>query len=131
MSKPINESLVLEKATTVPSTETGLLEVEFLTPGWGSSGTTPRGRRGRCPLFAVGTHMYFDHPTDTEEHDRPGRSVRDLAAVIVEAGTVNKATGGSAARSSRSPRTATWSPTRRSRERRPLDPRIRHRHRRR
>ena len=95
MSKPITESLVLEKATMSKSTSSGLLEVEFLTPGWGSSGYySAEVVEAAAPLFAVGTHMYFDHPTDTEEHDRPGRSVRDLAAVIVEAGTVNKDTGG-------------------------------------
>lgn len=97
MPKPLHESaagtLLAETAGT--DALTGVLEVEFITPGWGSSGYySPSVIEAAAPLFEVGTHMYFDHPTDEEQHARPGRSVRDLAAVIVEAGTVNKATGG-------------------------------------
>ena len=94
MPKPLHESAqTLAEATT--STNAGLLEVEFITPGWGSSGYYSREVvEAAAPLFAVGTHMYFDHPSATEDADRPERSVRDLAAVIEEGGTVNPATGG-------------------------------------
>ncbi|GEP38881.1 hypothetical protein NPS01_25440 [Nocardioides psychrotolerans] len=95
MPKPLTESVNLAEASTSTTDDAGLLEVEFITPGWGSSGYySPKVIEAAAPLFAVGTHMYFDHPTETEHHERPGRSVRDLAAVIIEAGVVNKATGG-------------------------------------
>lgn len=96
MPQPLHESVrSLAEATTNPSAESGLLEVEFITPGWGSSGYYSRAVvEAAAPLFAVGTHMYFDHPSAAENADRPERSVRDLAAVIEEAGTVNPATGG-------------------------------------
>lgn len=95
MPKPLSESLHLHEATASTDSETGLLEVEFITPGWGSSGYYSREVvEAAAPLFAVGTHMYFDHPTASENADRPERSVRDLAAVITEAGTVDKTTGG-------------------------------------
>jgi hypothetical protein len=46
----------------------------------------PRGLEAAADkVIPAGTHMYFDHPTETEPHDRPGRSVKDLAAVVVEA----------------------------------------------
>lgn len=96
MPKPLHESArTLAEATTSASDDTGLLEVVFITPGWGSTGYYSRQVvEAAAPLFAVGTHMYFDHPTAAEDAERPERSVRDLAAVITEAGTVDKATGG-------------------------------------
>ncbi|GAW54737.1 hypothetical protein [Nocardioides sp. PD653] len=94
MPQPLHESVrTLAEATT--SDDAGLLEVEFITPGWGSSGYySPEVVEAAAPLFAVGTHMYFDHPSATEDHDRPERSVRDLAAVIEEGGVVDSTTGG-------------------------------------
>src|SRR5690606_25880246 len=35
-------------------------------------------------VWPAGTHIYFDHPTETEQFDRPERSVRDLAAILTE-----------------------------------------------
>jgi len=95
MTKPLHESaLTLAEATTSTNTS-GLLEVEFITPGWGSSGYYSREVvEAAAPLFTVGTHMYFDHPSSAENIDRPERSVRDLAAVIESAGTVDLTTGG-------------------------------------
>lgn len=94
MPKPLHESIrTLAEATT--GDDAGLLEVEFITPGWGSSGYySPEVVEAAAPLFAPGTHMYFDHPSATESSDRPERSVRDLAAVIEEGGAVNPTTGG-------------------------------------
>src|SRR5205823_731299 len=42
---------------------------------------------GANRVFAAGTHMYLDHPGMAEQHDRPVRSVRDLAAVLTEDAT--------------------------------------------
>jgi hypothetical protein len=59
-------------------------KITIIDSGWGSSGYYSRqlleqyGPRA----FPAGTHMYLDHPTRTEESDRPERSVRDLAARI-------------------------------------------------
>lgn len=84
MPQEVTEQLTLEAAST---DDAGALLVEFITPGWGSSGYYSREVvEAAAPLFAVGTHMYLDHPTAAEETDRPVRSVKDLAAVITEAG---------------------------------------------
>lgn len=52
----------------------------------GSSGYYPADvlRRDGPRIFTAGTHVYLDHPTATEETDRPERSVRDLAGVLIE-----------------------------------------------
>lgn len=52
---------------------------------WGSSGYWPRDlvERDGPKAWPAGTLMYLDHPTSTEEAERPERSVRDLAAQIV------------------------------------------------
>lgn len=82
MSKPLNESLTLKEATR-STDEAGILVVDFISAGWGSSGYySPDVVEAAVPLFAEGTHMYFDHPSANEASDRPERSVRDLAAVI-------------------------------------------------
>lgn len=95
MPKPLHESTTLAEATAAADAESGVLEVEFITAGWGSSGYYSREvLEAAAPLFEVGTHVYFDHPSATEAHDRPERSVRDLAAVITEAGTWDAKAGG-------------------------------------
>lgn len=59
-------------------------KVTIIRAGWGSSGYYSREllERDGPTIFPVGTHMFLDHPTRTEETDRPERSVRDLAAVL-------------------------------------------------
>lgn len=95
MPKPIAESAPLSEATTSTDKEAGLLDVVFLTEGWGSSGYYSREVvESAAPLFAAGTHVYFDHPTDVEAIERPGRSVRDLCAVIKEGGAFDAELGG-------------------------------------
>lgn len=84
MPQDITEQLTLEATSTDGA---GGLLVEFITPGWGASGYYSADVvEAAAPLFAVGTHLYLDHPTATEDLERPVRSVKDLAAVITEAG---------------------------------------------
>lgn len=62
------------------------MRIKVITPGWGSSGyySPPvLAQVGKEGLIPAGTHMYLDHPTATEDAERPERSVRDLAAVTV------------------------------------------------
>lgn len=60
-------------------------EMKIIAPGWGASGYYSREvlERDGPSVFVPGTHMYLDHPTASESAERPERSVRDLAAVIV------------------------------------------------
>jgi len=65
----------------------GRLNVQIITPGWGSSGYYSADvleQASRDGIFHAGTHMYLDHPTVDEQETRPNRSVKDLAAVLTE-----------------------------------------------
>lgn len=90
MPKRIHEALGLTvEALDGPS---GRLNIQVIDAGWGSSGyysgkVLENASKDR--VFAKGTHMYLDHPSQAEEHDRPERSVRDLAAVLEEDATWN------------------------------------------
>lgn len=52
----------------------------------GSSGYYPAEvlERDGAKAFPAGTHVYFDHPTGTEEVERPERSVLELAGYLIE-----------------------------------------------
>lgn len=80
---------VLERATAVQAISAGasegLINVTLITPGVGSSGYYSQDvleAAGVDAVFPVGTLMFLDHPTETEQYERPGRSVRDVAGVF-------------------------------------------------
>lgn len=52
----------------------------------GSSGYYPADvlARDGASAFPAGTHIYFDHPTQSEEEERPERSVREMAGVLLD-----------------------------------------------
>ena len=61
--------------------------VDLITPGQGSSGYyTPEllEQAATDRVFPAGTFMFIDHPSRAEDRDRPERSVRDIAAVLLE-----------------------------------------------
>lgn len=65
----------------------GRLRVALLTPGWGSSGYYSADvceSAGTNRVFTAGTHMYINHPTATENYERPVRDLTQLAAVLAE-----------------------------------------------
>jgi len=73
---PLDE---VEKSFDIP--------IKIIQPGWGSSGyyseTLLKSSAGK---YKAGTLMFWDHPTESEEHDRPERSLRDLAGVLASDG---------------------------------------------
>lgn len=61
------------------------VRVCLISAGQGSSGYYPAetlAEAARSGAFPAGLHAYLDHPTATEEAERPERSVRDLAGVF-------------------------------------------------
>jgi hypothetical protein len=58
--------------------------IRIITPGWGSSGYYPAEvlRRDGPTVFRAGTQLYLNHPTRTEEAERPERDIRDLAGKL-------------------------------------------------
>lgn len=74
--QPIREAAVRSDGTVL---------VKLISPGWGSSGyySAAMLERDGPKVFTAGTKMYWDHPTVTETHERPERSLRDLAGELV------------------------------------------------
>lgn len=62
-------------------------QIQIITPGWGTSGyysAEVLERAAEERVIPAGTHMYFNHASESERHDRPERDVRDIAAVLAE-----------------------------------------------
>lgn len=75
---------------TVPLIETvlrqdGTVPVKLISPGWGTSGYySPEVLKRDGPsVFKKGTKMYWNHPTITEQRERPEGDLRSLAAELV------------------------------------------------
>lgn len=76
--------VVVDEAPGATKTGRRLL-VQVISPGWGSSGYYSGPvleQAGKDRVFKAGTHIYLDHPTETEKWERPARSVRDLAGIL-------------------------------------------------
>lgn len=63
----------------------GTVALKIIQPGWGSSGYYPAAvlERDGPVVFPAGTKMFWNHPTLTEEADRPEGDLRNLAAELV------------------------------------------------
>lgn len=65
----------------------GTIPIKIIEPGWGSSGYYPAEVLERdAGIYKEGTKMYWDHPTVSDEIERPERSLNDLAGVLVSEG---------------------------------------------
>ena len=62
----------------------GTVPVKIIEPGWGSSAYYPDDvlERDGPKVFSKGTHMYWDHMTESEEVERPENELDNLAAVL-------------------------------------------------
>lgn len=82
MPEQITESLEIAEAESLGN---GRYRVLCISEGKGSSGVYPREtliEAANKRLIGRQTFAYLDHPSATEHHDRPERSVRDLAGVF-------------------------------------------------
>lgn len=82
----IHEASPFGLTTPVAGGKPGRFRVQLITPGWGSSGYYSEAllkKAAKDRVFASGTQMYVDHPTESEKWERPERSIRDLGAVLV------------------------------------------------
>ena len=85
---PVSSACLIE-SEFVPLTERairpdGTALIKLIAPGWGSSGYYPAETLQRdAGVFAPGTKLYWNHPTRTEEAERPERSLDDLAGEML------------------------------------------------
>jgi len=86
MPQRIHETAVLP-AVDAEAAKSGRLLIEIISPGWGSSGHySPKVLENAVAekVWAKGTHVYLDHPTESETYARPARTVKDLVAKLTE-----------------------------------------------
>jgi len=65
----------------------GTIPVKIIDAGWGSSGYYSREvlqQAVNARVYAAGLQMYWNHPSKSDEKERPERDLRDLAAVLTE-----------------------------------------------
>ncbi|MFE0472534.1 hypothetical protein ACFW2V_13060 [Streptomyces sp. NPDC058947] len=82
----LRESALLSPVD-LPSTGKGIWRTCLIEADvQGSSGYYPAEvlERDGPNAFPAGTHVYFDHPTGSEEVERPERSVRDIAGYLLD-----------------------------------------------
>lgn len=87
MPQQLTESGRLLEATSTSDTGAVRRPIQIITPGWGSSGYYSAAvleAAAADRIIPAGTHMYFNHASQTERADRPERDVRDIAAVLAE-----------------------------------------------
>lgn len=91
---PKNKLYKLHESTSGEGTESlgeGKYRIRIITPGKGSSGIyLAENLAESAYLFKAGTEMFIDHPTESEEWERPERSIRDYAGVFLEDATVGE-----------------------------------------
>lgn len=94
MPKQITETIQAGAAKLVEAdTGSGRYLIQLISPGWGSSGYySPQvlEQAATDRVIPAGTHMYADHPTPTEQRERPVRSIRDLMAVTTGDATLTE-----------------------------------------
>ena len=65
----------------------GTIPIKIIDPGWGSSGYYSREvlqQAVNARVYAAGLQMYWNHPSKSDEKERPERDLRDLAGVLTE-----------------------------------------------
>lgn len=73
----------VRESVDTPSGNTRFL-IRIISPGQGSCGVYEADNlAASVGLFKAGTHMFMDHPSESENWDRPERSVKDLAGKLV------------------------------------------------
>ena len=75
----------IQKLVESATDNSGILRIRIISPGWGSSGYySPEVLRDAAPLYKKGLHCYWNHPSKSEDRDRPERSLSDLAGILAE-----------------------------------------------
>lgn len=89
VSQPAEESAEVLTGELVPLVEKavkddGTATIRIIAPGQGSSGYYPPDvlQRDGPKVFGEGLQIYLDHPSVSDERDRPERSVKDLAGSL-------------------------------------------------
>lgn len=75
--EPLSESAVRNAGDTI--------RVRIISPGWGTSGYYGRDLLEKSAhLYSAGTKMYVNHPTRSEQRERPERDLNDLCGYLMD-----------------------------------------------
>jgi hypothetical protein len=82
----VKESIGFEAVIVKEGKKTAHTPVKLIAPGWGSMAYYSKEvlKRDGPSVFKKGTHMMWNHPTDTEEAERPEGDLSNLAAVLMK-----------------------------------------------
>ena len=92
----ITEARTFAEAAS-PAKGSGMLDIVFITEGWGSSGyygAEMLEAAAKDNVYPAGTQMFINHPTATEADERPVRDLAHLAAVLTEDATYDESVKG-------------------------------------
>ena len=86
-----SEQTFVEAGESIPSrfiSDNGEALIKVISPGWGSSGYYSKSilERDAAKVYKPGTHMHIDHPTVSDDKDRPERSLTTLAGTLITPG---------------------------------------------
>lgn len=73
-------------ATATPAKGPGRIRIKIIDAGEGSSGNYPAEtieQAVKDNVFGKGLHMYADHPSATENYDRPERTIKEDRKSVV------------------------------------------------
>lgn len=90
-----SEQAFVEAGESIPSrfiSDAGEALIKVISPGWGSSGYYSKAmlERDAPAVYKPGTHMHIDHPSVSDDKDRPERSLTTLAGVLTTPGEYQK-----------------------------------------
>lgn len=80
-------TVTISEASSLTASESGTMLIRLITPGVGSSGvyrSPVLESAAQSRVFPAGTLMFADHPGEMDEFNRPERSIRDVAGVLLE-----------------------------------------------
>src|SRR3972149_4399223 len=82
----VRESVDFSDFTPVKESAVERVPIKIIGPGWGSMAYYSESmlKTSGPKAFHKGTHMYWNHPTATEEAERPERDLNDLAAILTK-----------------------------------------------
>lgn len=88
------KTLITEAGVLTPTEGQARFKVRIIKAGWGSSGYYPAQvlESSGMQVFKAGTHMYLNHPTESDNWDIPERRVQDLAGVLATDAVYDAAT---------------------------------------
>lgn len=82
----VQESVAFDETVEVKESKVTTIPVKIIGPGWGSMAYYSKEmiQKSGPTAYVKGTHMYWNHATESQESERPEGDLNNLAAVLTE-----------------------------------------------